>query len=375
MDVTDIDIHDKIIRSATFEGMADNNGNPTDEYKNLYKNLAENGVRHIITGFMFISNEGRAMHKNQAGMDNPDKVEKYKEVTEAVHKYGSKIYAQLAHTGRQTTGTGYEIIGVSDKKSLYFNEIPRTLKTEEIYKIAEQFANSSLYAKQSGFDGIQLHAAHGYLIHQFLIKTINNRTDEFGKPMRFLELVIKKIREKCGDFPIWIKASGGVDIGGYDFPGLIKFLDYMRADLIEISYGTMDFPLNIFRGKILFKSVLKHNPLITNKTWIKILRMFFKRKKFTPIYNLKYAALAKSITDIPISIIGGFRTTDEIKNCLINYDYVSMCRPFIKKPDLLKKDNFKSSCTNCNLCAVMVDSKNNKLRCYSGNKNNRRKSD
>jgi len=367
-----MDIREKIIRSATFEGMADSEGNPTDDYKLLYQKLAENGVRHIITGFMFISNEGRAMHKGQAGMDAPVKVEKYKEVTEAVHTYGAKIYAQIAHTGRQTTGTGYDIVGVSPKKSNYFGETPRILKTEEIYNIAKQFADSSLYAKQAGFDGLQLHAAHGYLIHQFLIGSINNRTDEFAEKTRFLELVICKIREKCGDFPIWIKVSGGVNISGYDFAGLITFLNSTRVDLIEISYGTMDFPLNIFRGSVPFKAALKHNPIISKKNWREIVKMLLKFKKFSPIYNLKYAVLAKSITDIPIAIVGGIRTADEIKKCLVKYDYVSLCRPFIKEPDLLnllKKDNFKSSCTNCNLCAIMADSKNNKLRCYSGGKN------
>ena len=351
----------RIIRSATFEGMADEFGNPTREYVELYENLAINGIKHIIMGFMFISTEGRAMHKGQAGMNAPEKVEKFKPVTNAVHNHGRKIYAQIAHTGRQTTNTGCDIVGVSSKKSAYFNETPRTLTTTECYEIAKQFANSALFAKQAECDGIQIHAAHGYLIHQFMTKKINNRKDTFAEPFRFLETVIENIRNKCGDLPIWIKVSGNAD----DFAGLIKFLDRMKVDLIEVSYGTMDYALNIFRGSVPLKIILKHNPLINKWNWLKFA---LKLKKYTPMYNLKYAELAKRHTNIPISVVGGFRTAKEVENCKI--DYVSLCRPFICEPDLLQKEDWKSSCVNCNACAVMVDSKNNKLRCYNGRKSN-----
>jgi len=361
-----VNIVDKIIRSATYEGMADELGNPTDEYIKLYESLARKGVKHIITGFMFVSNEGRAMHKNQAGLDTLDKIGNFKKVTEAVHKYDAKIYAQIAHTGRQTTNTGYDIVGISNKKSPYFCEIPRILKTEEIYNIIDEFANSACIAKQAGFDGIQLHAAHGYLIHQFMLKVINNRDDEFREPFKFLELIIRKIHEKCNDFPIWIKVSGGVDIEKYEgFIDLIKFLDTQKIELIEVSYGTMDYALNIFRGnKLPFKTILKHNPIAAKKNWLQLAKIYLKLKKYTPQYNLEYAHIAKQHTIIPISVVGGFRSYEEIENCKM--DYVSICRPLICEPDLLLKENFKSKCTNCNLCAVMVDSNSNKLRCYHG---------
>ena len=359
-----MEIRDKIIRSATFEGTADSVGNPTSDYVGLYENLAKNGVKNIITGFMFIANEGRAMQKGQAGMDSTDKAEKFKIVTDVVHKYGAKIYAQLAHTGRQTTGTGYDIVWASDKKSCYFGETPRTLTTSEVYEIAGQFAAAAFTAKEAGFDGVQLHAAHGYLIHQFLLKTINDRTDEFAEPTYFLEVVIDKVREKCGDFPLWVKVSGNVDIGNDDgFIGTIKFLDKQRVDLIEVSYGTMDYALNIFRGSSMpLKAALKHNPIITKKNWLQIIKIALKTKRYSPVYNLKYAKIAKKYTDIPVSVVGGFRTAEDVKNC--ETDYVSLCRPFICEPDLLRNSDFKSKCTNCNLCAIMADSSNSKLRCY-----------
>jgi 2,4-dienoyl-CoA reductase-like NADH-dependent reductase (Old Yellow Enzyme family) len=362
----------EIIRSATFEGMADKDGYPTKEYKRLYETLAKNEVKTLITGFMYISNKGRAMQIGQAGMDEMGKVKAYKEITDSVHRYGSKIIAQLAHTGRQTWNTGYEVVGVSSKKSNYFNTKPHILTINEINATIEEFSDSALYAKLAGFDGVQLHAAHGYLIHQFLLPSINDRQDEYGEGTLFLERIIHRIREKCEDFPIWVKVSWGVDIENYtkdQFIDLICFLDKLKVDAIEVSYGTMDVALNIFRGKIPIKEVLKYNPIYNKKSiWWRIFGLpleVIKIKKFTPMYNLEYAKLAKQHTNIPVIAVGGFRIGEEIHNC--GMDFVSLSRPFICEVDFLVKlkenPHYVSKCTNCNRCAIMCDTKYS-LRCY-----------
>ena len=363
-----------VIRSATFEGMADKAGFPTPGYLALYEELARNKVKWMITGFMFMSNSGRAMHPGQAGLDSENKVPAFEQVTNRVHKYGSKIIAQLAHTGRQTKDTGYEIVGVSSKKSPYFGEHPRILETDEIYEIIEEFADSAYFAKLAGFDGVQIHGAHGYLVHQFMQKKINDRKDEFRAPLLFLEKVVEGIREKCGEFEIWVKVSGGIDTEEYEesqFISLIEKLDQLKVNLIEVSYGTMDYPLNIFRGGIPLKIVFRHNPVYREKSllWrifaLPAVRM--KIKRFSPLYNMKYAELAKRYTDIPIAVVGGVRCGEEI--CHTEINYISLCRPFICEPDFILKfdqdKQYQSKCTNCNLCAIMVDSEK-PLKCYGG---------
>ena len=366
-----------IIRSATFEGMADAHGVPKPEYRELYENLAKNGVRQIITGVIYISRQGRAMHPGQAGMDEADKIEAYKNTTTAVHANGAKIYAQLGHAGRATANTGQRIVGASELKSPYFGnlgQIPKALGTQDVHEIVEQFAKSTYWAMKAGFDGVQLHAAHGYLFHQFMLKPINNRTDEFSDPTLFLELTVKKVREKCGDFPIWVKVSGESDHrydGKQDFPGLIKTLDRMKVDLIEVSYGTIDRALDTMRGDVPIEVILKHNPVYSKKGgfWRLFALPFAARqfKKFSPMYNMEYARIAKRYTHIPIAVVGGFRTAHEIFDC--EMDYVSLCRPLICEPDFVKKiehDNtYVSKCKNCNICTTMVDSTKS-LRCYGG---------
>lgn len=387
-----LELSNRLIRSATYEGRCDRFGFPDASYQDLYAELARNEVGAMITGFAYITNAGRAMQPKQAGIENESKIPFYIEVTNQVHKFGSRIFMQLAHAGRQTSpeATGEEVLGASDKISRYFNHRPHSIETSEALEIVERFANAALFARRGGFDGIQLHAAHGYLIHQFLSPSTNKRTDFLGIDQRirlgtrFLDLLIERIRQKCGpQFPLLVKISGGGDEpDGFtedQLISLIHFLNGKRIDAIEISYGTMDNPLNIFRGHSFpMDAILQHNPRYRVKH--KILRAMWKKlaaphilrkvKPFTPAYNLPYAELAKRHTDIPILCVGGFRGGREIEAAISSRkaDFIALCRPFICEPDFvqrLKADrNYVSRCISCNLCAVLCDTPN-PTRCHS----------
>lgn len=376
-------LKNRIIRSATYEGMADDFGRPLLNYKQLYKQLASNHIGGIITGFYYICQDSRAMQTHQAGIDNLEKLSIDKEITKEVHQYDCKIFMQLAPAGRQTRKkeTSQTVWGVSNKRSFYFGETPQILTTDQVFTIIENFARAAVLAQEAGFDGVQLHAAHGYLIHQFLLPDVNNRTDIFkveassGIGTKFLELLIEKIREKCGiNYPILIKISGSED---NKFSDLISFLDSQKISAIEISYGTMDEAFNIFRGDVPIDLILKYNPIYRTDSRIKKILMKLlvfpilrsKFKPFTPIYNLPFARIAKQLTTIPIICVGGIRRGPELKQIIEeeNIDFVSLCRPFICEPDLvnkiLKDENYVSQCINCNYCAVMCDS-GQPTRCY-----------
>ncbi|HNW99933.1 MAG TPA: NADH:flavin oxidoreductase [Candidatus Cloacimonadota bacterium] len=380
-----------LFRSATFEGMADCHGIPSEEYINLYRTLAENGVKKIITGCTYISREGMMVQPGQAGIDSDEMIPHFTKVAACVHEYDSQIYMQISHAGRQTssTVTGMKVVGASEKKSPYFMSKPKALSIGEIDHVIESYAHAALRAKQSGFDGVQIHAAHGYLVHQFLHPYINNRTDEYGINKGtgigdlFLRKVISSVREKCGDcFPILVKISASDDLpipfSQSNFSSLIQMLHNEKVFAIEISYGTMEDALSIFRGKsIPIDTILKYNfrykqdSQFSRRLW-KLMILTFMKKRFVEFredYNLSFAELAKSLTDIPIICVGGFRNGIAIMNALAmrKTDYVSLCRPFICEPDLIRKfdvdEHYISKCENCNMCAIMCDSTNS-TRCY-----------
>lgn len=376
-------LKNRIIRSATYEGMADDSGRPQMNYKQLYVQLASNNIGGLITGFNYICRDGKAMQMRQAGMGTQEKLSIDKEITDEVHKYDCKIFMQLSHAGRQTRmkEPRQKVWGVSNKISFYFGEKPHVLTTEQVFGIIENFAHVAELAKEAGFDGVQLHAAHGYLIHQFLLPDINDRTDIFkveagaGTGTKFLELLIAKIRGKCGaSYPILIKVSGSDD---NEFRNLIKFLDVQKVSAVEISYGTMDEAFNIFRGDIPIDAILKVNPIFKTdkalkKWYLKYIVLPVVRRKikvFTPMYNLKYAVIAKQHTGIPIICVGGIRRGSEIKSIIEkqNIDFVSLSRPFICEPDfvskLIEKEDYVSKCKNCNYCAIMCDS-GEPTKCY-----------
>ena len=175
-------LKNRILKSGIYEGRCNPHGFPLQSYIDYYKTFAMNGVGGLITGFAYISPEGRAMQPLQAGIDHPDKVPYYQKVTKAVHSQGCPIFLQIAHAGRQTLKriTRSAIRGSSSKRSAYFRGRPIPLLNGEVYLKIREFADAASLAKESGFDGIQLHAAHGYLIHQFLLSAINDRRDEFG---------------------------------------------------------------------------------------------------------------------------------------------------------------------------------------------------
>ncbi|MBU4251795.1 MAG: NADH:flavin oxidoreductase [Candidatus Omnitrophica bacterium] len=391
--VGNLTLINRIVRSATYEGMCDAHGFPTDEYLEMYTALARNEIGAIITGFVYISPCGRAMHPRQGGIDEDAKIPVYKRMTDRVHSNGGKIIMQIAHCGRQTISkaTGEQVKGVSTRRSFYFDSTPRQLTAEEALSLAQRFADAVLRCKRAGFDGVQLHAAHGYLVHQFILPSINNRKDilgidkERGIGTYFLEVVIDKIREQCGiEFPLLVKISSGDDYGNNftqeQFVQLIRFLDKKKVEAIEISYGTMDHALSIFRGRTVpLDIILKYTPKY--KTGGAIGRFFRKwflypfvkpsLKMFTPTYNLSFAKIAKQHTKIPIICVGGFRTKQEMTDAIERNetDFVSLCRPFICEPDFVSKltanQEYASKCTDCNICAVMCDSANS-TRCYLG---------
>jgi len=376
----------RILRAATFENMADAEGRVTDRLAGCYEALARGGAGTIITGFTFFTRQGRCMQPFQAGIADEGHVEAWKRVIDRVKaaEPGVKLFLQVAHTGRQTgrEATGSTPVGAGPVRCTYFLSRVRTLREDEVPALARGFGEAVARAERAGFDGVQIHAAHGYLIHQFLSPHTNRRSDRYGQDRTlFLKEVLAEARARSG-LPILLKMSGSEDARKGVRPDLVR--EYVReiarwdaVDAIEVSYGTMEIAFNIIRGGHPLDPVLIHNRLFTRfgPFLCQVFKKFifpFYRQRFLPyedLYNLENAVRIKAGSDLPILVTGGIRSKGQIREILGRHglDGVTLCRPFVREPDLVRKfrehDEERSTCTSCNMCTVMSDSPN-PLRCY-----------
>lgn len=391
--VANLTAPNRLVRSATYEGMADEGGRPLEALGLLYRRLARAGVGTIITGFCYVSREGRAMQPCQCGIDTDDKTEAWASVVRAVRGNGETEAAQplmimqIAHAGRQTLPavTGLPALAPTAKRSPYFRVRPRAMDHAQIKGVAAAFGRAARRAQAAGFDGVQLHAAHGYLIHQFLSPHLNDRVDCWGQDrLAFLRSIVTEVQRECGPrFPLFVKVSGADGHPGGLTPNLTaqyaREMEQMGIAALEVSYGTMDEALNIFRGSVPTERVLRHNPLIVKRPgWMKALwkRYSLPRLKkhllaFSENYNLEAARSIRRVSSIPLLLVGGIRSREGIERILESgdADAVALCRPLICEPDLAERFRSgatqRSRCIACNACAVMCDS-HKPLRCYLG---------
>lgn len=373
-----ITLKNRIVRSATYEGLGLPDGTPRPELADLYRRLAEGGAGVLITGFAFISQTGRAMQPGQCGIDSDEKIAAWKKIIEPLKLDfpETALFMQLAHTGRQTrsAATGLPAAGVSKRRCSYFRQQVHVLSSGEIETIIDEFAAAARRAQNAGFGGVQLHAAHGYLIHQFLSPWTNDRNDRWGNPEAFLQSTIRAVKAACGDdFPVLLKLSASDD----NTPGIrltdtvqtVRRIAPLGIDAVEISYGTMEYALNIIRGDCPVDLTLKINPLFSRiprplqAMWRCFRAPAYIRRfiPFTPGYNLDAAGQVKAATDIPVFTVGGFRDAAAMAAAVAEgrTDAISLCRPLIIDPDWPRKIkqgiSTRSTCTNCNRCTIYCD--------------------
>jgi 2,4-dienoyl-CoA reductase-like NADH-dependent reductase (Old Yellow Enzyme family) len=341
--INGMSMHNRIVRSATWEGMCDEEGRPTEKLINFYCELARGGVGLIVSGYTFVKSEGKQL-PGEMGIHTDSFEKDYRKLTSAVHDAGGKIAVQLVHAGGQTDArnAGRQPLAPSAVKVRQFPEMPAELKKEEIRDIVLAFGEGAGRAKAWGFDAVQLHGAHGYLINQFLSPHTNQRRDEYGGSIdnrcRFLLAVYRMVRETVDDdYPVLIKltASDNLDggLGHEEAVYAAKKLDEAGIDAIEVSSGTTaSGDKNPAREKIV--------------------------KPEMEAYNLKLAVEIKEAVICPVMVVGGIRSYEIAEHAVRDdrVDYIAMARPLIREPDLPKRwlqgDRHPAECLSCNLCFV-----------------------
>jgi 2,4-dienoyl-CoA reductase-like NADH-dependent reductase (Old Yellow Enzyme family) len=343
-------LSNRFVRSATWEGMATEEGGPTPRLIALMEKLARGGVGLIITGVANVRSDGQWVPR-QLGAFKDEFIDGYKNMTKAVHNEGGKIVMQVGHGG---IFANPEITGqiplapseVEDAVNWKFrtgrkmSTAGKEMSLEIIQEMIEDFRIAAVRAKESGFDGVQFFAGHGYLLGQFLSPVFNKRTDAYGgnleNRVRFLLEVLKNARNAVGqNYPILVKINSEDFLeGGFTRDESLKVcfrLCEEGVDAIELSGGTWMSGKNLpSRTKILSEEK----------------EAYFQEA--AKVFNEKI--------DIPLILVGGIRSF-HIADKLVEEgvtDYISMCRPLIREPGLIKcwkeGDLAKAACISCNQC-------------------------
>jgi 2,4-dienoyl-CoA reductase-like NADH-dependent reductase (Old Yellow Enzyme family) len=327
----------RFVRSATWEGMAGEDGSCTPRLAELMVQLAEGGVALIISSHSYVTQEGQA-GPWQLGIYSDKLVAGFSEMTEAVHKASGKIVMQLAHAGIQANPS---LTGQPPKGPSAFEKVPagQEVSHEEIQKVIEAFGQAARRAQTAGFDGVQIHAAHGFLLSQFLSPFFNKRRDQYGGDIenraRLVLEAYHSVRSRVGDqFPVMIKLNSEDFIeGGLSLDEMVQvaaILETAGIDAIELSGGTL------YSGEC--------TPVRQGKVGSE------------EAYHRDGARKYKEKIGVPLMLVGGIRSYGAAERLVREglADYISLSRPLIREPHLINRwrsgDTRIAMCQSDNLC-------------------------
>jgi 2,4-dienoyl-CoA reductase-like NADH-dependent reductase (Old Yellow Enzyme family) len=338
-----IELKNRLVRSATWEGLADADGAVTPALVEIQEKLAEGGVGLIITSYMYIQQVGK-QSPGQIGVDSDDLVPGLAQLPRAVHDRGGKLVGQIVHCGGQADrrlNGGVQPVAPSELESPGYAFPPRALTIDEIRTLITDFAAAAHRLQNAGFDGVQLHGAHGYLLAQFLSPQRNQRSDEFGGKLenraRFCLEVYRAVRSAVGpNFPVMIKLNGSDFVDGAtteeDSCYLATALAREGIDAIEVSGGT---PGSAKLGAA---------------------RPDIKGPGDEAYFLTQAEAIRQAEPGVPLMLVGGMRSLEVMERILADgsADYFSMSRPLIREPGLPARwqsgDRRRAACISCLGC-------------------------
>lgn len=350
-------LRNRLVRSATYDGMAQRDGKVSEAQLALYSALALGGAGLIVTGLTSVHPSGQ-ISGFQNTVHDDGCIPGLRRLVDTVHRQGARIALQLAHAGReahiyQAYRRAEAVAPSIINGDPYCEASYRAMTGDEIEAVARAFGDGARRAREAGFDAVQIHGAHAYLVSQFLSPFTNRRTDRWGGNFenrnRFLHDLYQAVRTSVGQhYPVMIKL--GVEDG---FSGGLEFQDGCRIaeqcaqwgfDALEISQG--------LRGK-------------------RYAQTEFRTAIDRPgrdAYFHNWCREVKARVDIPVIMVGGLRRPALMKAVIrdAEADLVSLCRPLIREPDLIRRwqqeRDYEPTCISCNRCFEAL-LKGRPLRC------------
>lgn len=381
----------RIFKTATSETRATEEGDVRELLLDFYRPIARARTPLIITGAIYVRRDGKAA-PHQLGADSDERIEGLRRLTRMVQGEGVRIVAQLNHAGRQMIPAVVGQAPAVSASSVYdwsLGTWPRKLEKREIADVVAAFASAAVRCRDAGFDGVQLQAAHGYLLSQFMTPHTNRRDDEYAVSSdgnRFLFEVYEATRAAVGkDFPILLKINGadalllGWGLKTRQLVELAQAMEKRGVDAVEVSIGHYVSLLPGFRGH--FGGYLRD--LLTRGSgtklpWLQRVTMKAGRPLLAPVFNLCWppaqgfnahlAAQFKKVLKIPVICVGGYHGLDAINRAIEDgqCDAVSIGRAMIADPSLyrtLRTGVAGPQCDYCNRCLALAGAE--PIDCYN----------
>lgn len=390
LSIGSLNVANRIVKSAMAESLSDGLGAPTEGLFRLYRRWSKGGAGLLITGNACVL-PGQAFNDINLEFGRAEAEVGMSRLTREVHESGSRIVVQLVHPGSQITrnrARNQEPVSASRRFSTLNQRFSRAMKPEEIKALCQVFGESASRARGCGFDGVQIHGAHGYLHSQFLSPRSNRRCDEWGgspeNRRRFLLETVREIQRQAGvDYPVMVKlnstdgVSRGVSLEEAVDTGIA--LEEAGCAALEVSGGCGEAAFGFFAqrgefpvdmGRVYLKKEGGLARLIAPTAPI-ISKVMRSRIGFTPCYFLEAAAAFKKAVHIPVMAVGGFRKKSEMEAALEEgkADMISLARPLVREPHLPRKmrdseGDVVAGCTSCNRCYLSAGLEL-PLRCYA----------
>lgn len=342
INIGNINCKNRILRSATWEALADEKGFMSDKQYEIYEELAKNDVGLISTGYARIM-ESDCPNAGMMGIYDDCFIPSYKKLTDIVHKHNGKIMMQIAYGGTKTTYKVNErtIFCPSGVPEITTGTKGKEMTIDDIKLVAKAHGEAARRVKESGFDAVQIHAGHNYLLNQFLSPYYNRRADEYGGSIenraRAVIECYDEVRKAVGkDYTVMIKITcTDFTEGGFSFDNCLTFckmLEKKGIDCIEISGNIHGKAEKMAGYEFDGHSILKDG------------------------YFVEYGKIIADKVNVPIYVTGGFRSPEYMNKILskTNISGFGISRPFLTEPDLVKRwilgDTKKAKCVHCSKC-------------------------
>jgi 2,4-dienoyl-CoA reductase-like NADH-dependent reductase (Old Yellow Enzyme family) len=360
-------LSNRFIKAATFEGLAPENV-VSDELITFHRRIAEGGVGMTTIAYCAVAPDGQgAPNEIVVG---PAAAEGLRRFTDAIHETGTAASIQLGHAGPVGAGAGQKGLSPSRVFAPQALRFTRAAGEDDLQRAIQNFASAAKIAADSGFDALELHFGHGYLISSFLSPKLNRRKDRWGGTLenraRLAREVAQAVRLAVGDDIALIAKFNMADgvAGGFWLDESIDVARMLETDghlnALELSGGSsFQNPMYLFRGEAPIHEMASAFPQPLRMGFKLGAGRFLREYPFEEAYFLPYARQFRDALDMPLILLGGLNRLDTIENALAEgFEFVALGRALLREPDLIRRwqagDEGEALCIHCNKCIPTI---------------------